>query len=239
MEFLREQNNGLICLDGTQKRLPCLTAWVKSSAVFWAFPSFPVAVMSFKTGKPDGSGYNEPVAMQYHATRKLWRVYLPASSFTEKCETYYKLTATDENGDRIVFGEGMLRVYAGKITDTGEQTETAEDCYALFSDGNWRRITVVSNSLGELTFSVAQTATTPIAGQTFSQPYAYNRTTGKFYSLNGVVDSTGEAYLAVAEAPSEEGEKSYAKNETSGLYYRIETSQDATGTMTANVGEQK
>ena len=56
MDFLNEQNNGLVRLDGTHLQLPTLSAWQGSSAVFWVRAPFACLAMSFDAHRPRGGG---------------------------------------------------------------------------------------------------------------------------------------------------------------------------------------
>lgn len=229
---MREQNNGIVVLDGDcGMRLPILDAWVNSSAVYWFRPSFPVTGMTLMVGNSGADGWAARVAMHYHAERGLWRAYVQGRNFKVRSETRYKVVAVDEYGARHVGGGGILRVYDGAIPDVEEWTET---CLAAFPDGVVRKVEVKEDETGEPIFTIGQAVEGAEADA--GTVYAYNRATGFYYRVTPFIDSAGEPMLSVADKPSPGGDDCYAKG-TSGFYYRIECAEDSSGAMALQTGE--
>lgn len=240
MDFLNEQNNGFVRLDGTQLRLPTLTAWRLSPSVYWFRLGYPCAAMSFKAGNADGAEYGEAVAMAFDPARELWRAYVPGRIFAAPCETYYKVVCWDEYGRRHVCGEGVFRVQGGALRDPDEEPLEADGCFVPFPDGKWRRVTVFTDAAGELSFLVEQRG---FASDEFtdapSQPFAYEKASGLYHALTGFVDASGEAYLAVSSGGVTGRSGAFARDEKTGLYHRVETVRDEAGEMASVVGEAR
>ena len=228
---MREQNDGMVVLDGSLQRLPILRAWVNSSAVYWVKPSYPATGMIFLVGNAAVDGWAARLSMTCHPMRGLWRVYVPGAAFTERCETRYRIVSLDENGARHVEGEGIFRVYSGRIPDIADTTET---CMATFPDGKVRAVIVSEDSTGTPMFVVgdvvedAKPDTRPI--------YALDNSTGFFHLVGAFFDDAGEPMLSVAEEPSEGGEKTFARG-VNGFYYRVDCGVDEAGEMALKTGE--
>ena len=227
---MREQNDGMVVLDGSLQRLPILRAWVNSSEVYWVKPSYPATGMLFMAGNADMSGWAAQLAMTCHPKRGLWRVYVPGAAFTARCESRYRIVSLDENVARHVEGEGILRVFDGAIPDVADSTET---CLATFPGGEVREVTVKDDSTGTPIFSVGEVVE---GAEADARPiYAFNKATGFFYLVTAFVDEAGEPMLSVAEEPSEGGEETFARGE-SGFYYRVDCAVDSTGVMALQTG---
>ncbi len=240
MEFLHEQNDGYVRLDGTRMRLPPLSSWKRSSAVFWFRAPFPCVAMSFKVGSADGTRYEATLAMTLSPPHGLWRAYVPGRFFGEHCETRYKVTCLDLSGGRHVCGEGILRVYGGTIRDADEEPLSADGCLVPFPDGKWRRVTVFTDAAGELSFRVEQDAfSSDDFADTPEQAFAYEKASGLYYALTGFVDEAGEAYLSVSPSGVTGKEGAFALDPKTGLYHRVETVRDEVGEMAPAVGETK
>ena len=237
MNPFREQNNGVIAPDGTSKRLPILHAWQGSSAVYWVVPAYPPSGMQFKVGSPDKGGWQAALSMSYHRKRGMWRVYVPGRNFRGHYETIYRLVSFDGEGGRHVEGEGVLRVHAGLIPDGNDDIVVTS--HVLFADGKWRKITVSEDESGAPTFVVGGVATsTEDFDETPKRPYAYNKATGMFHEISGVIDEVGEAVLVVSETPIESGgDATFALDEKTNLYYRLETVVDESGEVAVVAGE--
>ena len=228
---MREQNNGIVVLDGSLQRLPILTAWVKSSAVWWFRPSYPALGMSVKVGNAGANGWVADVKMTCHPERGMWRAYVHGSRFSERCETRYKVESVDELGARHVEGEGILRVYDGAIPDAEDGTEL---CIAAFPDGTVREVTVAEDETGTPSFVIGN----PVEGSNWdSKPiYAFNNATGYFHLVTAFIDEAGEPMLSVAEEPSSGGYESYARD-ASGFYRRVECARDESGATMLQTGK--
>ena len=229
---MREQNDGIVVLDGDCGRLPpILDAWVNSSAVYWFRPPFPATGMTLMVGSARADGWAAKVKMYCHPKRGLWRAYVPGRTFTVRSETRYKVVALDEHGMRHVCGEGILRVYDGSVPDVEEYTAK---CLAAFPDGTVREVTVAEDEAGEPSFVVGN----PVDGASASAGpiYAYNKASGFFHAVTAFFDEAGEPMLAVADEPSAGGFESYAKD-SSGFYRRVECAEDDAGEMALQTGE--
>lgn len=238
MKFLNEQNDGLVRLDGTQLRLPPLSAWVRSSAAFWFRPPFPCPAMSFKLGNADGTAYAATLAMTLSPPHGLWRAYVPGSFFTAHCETRYKVVCVDSSGGHHVCGEGILRVQGDAIPDSEDEPISGEGCYVQFPDGKWRKVTVFTDAAGEMSFLVEQDG---FASDEFentpTKPFAYEKASGLYYALSGFIDEAGEAYLAISSDGVSGQSGAFALDPKTGLYHRVETVRDEVGEMAPAVGE--
>lgn len=242
MNCLREQCNGIITVDGTKKSLPIVEAWCGSSSVYWVNPSFPVNGMLLKIGNPDKSGWFDTIPLYYHPERGMWRAYVPGTYFRCHAETAYKIVAIDEYDRRTVAGEGILRVYGGSIHDImDDPLESPEiQCYAPFSDGSWRKVTVTEDVFGETVFRIGEKAVD--VGQFEQTPkdlYAYNKARGVFFSVSGKIDEVGEPTLYCSDTPSTFGEQSFALDDASKFYYRIEATIDEVGETILKVGDKQ
>lgn len=227
---MREQNDGTVVLDGSLQRLPILRAWVNSSEVYWAKPSYPATGMIFLVGNADMNGWAAQLAMTCHPKRGLWRVYVPGAAFTARYETRYRIVSLDENGARHVEGEGILRVFDGAIPDVADSTET---CLATFPGGEVREVTVREDSTGTPIFSVG--GVVQGADADVRPIYAFNKATGFFHLVTAFVDEVGEPMLSVADEPSEGGEETFARGD-SGFYYRVDCAEDSAGAMMLQTG---
>lgn len=240
MNYLNEQNNGVITLDGTLRALPMLSAWRRSSAVYWVRPPFPCLAMIFKVADVAGETFVATLSMQYHATRGMWRVYIPGTYLHDKGEMIYKVVCWDGEKARHVCGEGILRVYGGLVADAADEPMEADGCFAFFPDGKWRRVSVFVDEVGEMAFSVAQNGYATIEfGAPPTTPYAYNPVTGLYYAVSGFVDEAGEAYLSVASEGVEGQNSAFAKNDTTGFFYRVEAGVDEVGEAILSVGKEE
>ena len=227
---MREQNDGMVTLDGSLERLPILRAWVNSSAVYWVNPSYPATGMIFLVGNADMSGWAAQLAMTCHPQRGLWRVYVPGKAFTERSETRYRIVSLDEDGARHVEGEGIFRVCSGSIPDAADSTET---CRATFPDGKVREVIVSEDSTGTPIFVVGDA----VEGATpdVRPIYAFDNATGFFHLVTAFIDETGEPMLSVADEPSEGGEETFARG-GGGFYYRVDCGEDEAGAMALKTG---
>jgi hypothetical protein len=228
---MREQNDGMVSLDGTLSQLPILKAWTNSSAVYWVKPSYPATGMMFMVGNEAMDGWAAILSMTLHPKRGLWRVYVPGAAFGGRYETRYKIVSLDGEGAKHVEGEGILRVYAGKIADVTPQGEVSE---VAFPDGEVRKVTVAEDSTGEPVFSIGDV----VEGATAeARPiYAYNKATGFFYLVTPFIDEVGEPMLSVADKPSDDGFDCFVKD-ASGFYFRrIDCFEDETGEMALQTG---
>lgn len=230
---MREQNDGMVALDGSLQRLPILRSWVNSSAVYWVKPSYPATGMLFKAGNPGMDGWAAQLSMTCHPKRGLWRVYVPGKAFTERCETRYRIVSFDENGARHVEGEGILRVFDGPIPDIADEAET---CLAAFPDGKVREVTVREDSTGTPTFSIGEVAESAEAD--IRPIYAFDKSTGFFHLVTPFMDEAGEPMLSVADDPAEGGEETFARG-ASGFYYRIDCAADQAGVMALQTGGKR
>lgn len=228
---MREQNNGIVALDGSLQRLPILEAWTNSSAVYWAKPSYPATGMVFLVGNAAMDGWAAQLTMTLHPQRGLWRVYVPGEAFTEHCETRYQIVSLDSEGMRHVEGEGILRVYKGAVPSVAD---TVQNCYATFPGGEVREVTVRNDSTGTPVFSVGGVVEGADADE---RPiYAFNKATGFYYLVTPFVDDAGEPSLSVADEPSEGGDETFVRD-ASGFYHRVECAADAAGAMALQTGE--
>ena len=238
---LNEQNNAIIALDGSHRRLPIITAWANSSSVFWVLPSFPTTAMQFKVGNADKTAWAATLKMCFHPKRGLWRIYIPGRYFTGRYETSYEIVVADEYGNRHVSGEGVLRVYASAIPDKNDSPSESpsENCYARFPDGKYRAVTVTEDEAGAPVFSIGA----EVDGAAFEgEPkriYAYNNATGLYHEVQSLVDEAGEASLSIVDEPSEDGEDCYVLNPATGFYHRIEVATDEAGELAMKTGEGK
>lgn len=227
---MREQNDGMVVLDGTLQRLPILTAWVNSSAVFWVRPSYPATGMIFLVGDAKAETWAAQLAMTLHPMRGLWRVYVPGAAFAERSETRYRIVSLDDQGSRHVEGEGIFRVYSGKIPDIADSTD---NCMATFPDGKVRAVMVKEDSTGTPIFAVGDVVDD--ADADVRPIWAFNKATGFFHLVTAFFDDAGEPMLSVAEEPSEGGEDTFVRG-VSGFYYRVDCAVDTSGTMMLQTG---
>ena len=224
MDFLNEQNNGLVRLDGTHLQLPTLSAWQGSSAVFWVRAPFACLAMSFKVGNADGSAYAATLAMTLSPPHGLWRAYIPGRFFTTPCETRYKVVCKDSCGERHVCGEGILRIQGGAIPDAEDGPVSSDGCFVQFPDGKWRKVTVFTDAAGEMSFLVEQDGfVSDDFADAPTQPYAYEKASGLYYALSGFIDEAGEAYLAISPDGVSGQAGAFALDPKTGLYHRVFT----------------
>ena len=240
--LFREQCNGAIsCTVDCSIPLPMLSAWCGASAVYWIAPAFPVSSMIMKVADADASEYAVSQPAYYHPSRGLWRVYVPGWVFTRHCETFYKIVAENGDDERCVLGEGRLRVHGGRVNDVCDsEGAKRKTCYAAFPGGFHRRVLVSEDSTGSLSFQVSDYV---IPSDKFerspSKMYAYDRKTGFFHAVSGIIDSSGTPTLSVSEETVSCGEASFALDEETNLYYRIETDIDETGVSALITGDRK
>lgn len=228
---MREQNDGMVVLDGSLQRLPILSAWTNSSAVYWVKPSFPPMSMRFLVGNANADGWAAQLDMTCHPERGLWRVYVPGRHFLARSETRYRVESVDDRGARHVEGEGILRVHSGAFPDAADRPQT---CEATFPDGRVRRVMVAEDETGTPMFVVGD----PVEGATPDPApiYAFNAATGYFHLVSAFIDEAGEPMLSVADEPSGGGEESYALD-ASGFFHRVECAEDDAGAMMLQTGE--
>lgn len=228
---LREQNDGMVVLDGTLSRLPILAAWVNSSAVYWVRPAYPATGMTFMVGDADSDGWAARIAMTCHPVRGLWRVYVPGKTFTKRCETRYRIVSVDDSNCRHVDGEGILRVYTGGIDDI---SDSVENCYATFPGGAVRAVTVAQDETGVPVFSVGEVVE---GAESDVKPiYAYNKATGFYHLVTAFVDEAGEPMLSVADDPADAGGRATFVRDASGFYHRVECAEDTAGAVMLQTG---
>ena len=227
---MREQNNGIIVLDGSLGALPILPAWTNSSAVYWVKPSFPVTGMAFLVGNAAADGWAAQVEMVYHPQRGLWRAYVPGSVFTAHCETRYMIVSIDGECMRHVEGEGILRVHTGAFHGVAD---TVRNCYIAFPDGKVRDVAVTEDSTGAPIFTVG--GVVEAAPGDVRPAYAHNNATGRFYLVSAFIDETGAPMLSVADEPSDGGEDTYVRDE-SGFYRRMDCATDDAGATMLQTG---
>ena len=229
----REQNNGYVALDGSQRQLPILEAYVGSSSVYWFKPEYAAAEMSLRIGDARKISWSEPIRMSCHPKKGLFRVYVPGANFKQRCETYYQVITVDENGNKHISGEGIIRIYSSHISEVVDESIVA---YAWFPDDKARSVTITEDEVGAPIFTIGDVVDAPIGKlQTI---YAFNKATGFFHIVSTFFDDVGEPMLSVSEEAIEGGADRFVLDE-SGFYRRIECAEDDSGSMMLQTGEKR
>ena len=232
MNGFHEQCDGVISTDGSYKRLPILSAWSGSSAVYWINPQAPATELDIKIGNSDKSGWNCSLKAYYHPKRELYRVYVPGKYFTGHYETVYQIVEVYENDSKHVLGEGALRVYKSAIQGIAESQIVA--C-AKWPDGHVREITIREDETGAPVFSIGEVVEKEIS---HGEIYAYNNATGQFHLVTTFFDEVDEPMLTVSETPVNGGFDQFVPD-ANGFYRRIECAEDDSGSMTLQTGDKR
>lgn len=230
---IREQNNGIVSIDGTFRRLPILNAYVNSSSVYWFRTGFPYERLVLKVGNEDKTRWIAICKATYHASCGMYRVYVSPKYFPRHCETAYQVSAIDDKGSKSILGEGILRVYSSAI----DEQERKIDCKAKFPDGEWHVITVSEDECGAPVFTVGEVAEEPPEDEV--ELYAWDNSRGYYFKVVAQIDEVGVRILALDQTPHESGEETFARDEATGFFRRIEGVKDDAGVETLVVGEEK
>lgn len=227
-----EQNNGIVIIDGTTKRLPMLTAWKNSSSVYWVKPEYLASEMYFKVGSADGKSWAANISMFCHARRGLFRAYVPGLHFAGgRYETKYQIVTIDEEGCEHVSGEGVIRVFDSSI---GEYAPFHVVARAGWPDGNVREITITEDETGAAIFTVGGI----VEGEApQGEIYAHENSSGQFHLVTTFIDEVGEPMLSVSENPVNGGFDQFVAD-GSGFYRRIECATDESGSTTLQTGDK-
>ena len=229
---MREQNNGIVTLDGSGRALPILTAWSRSSAVFFFNPSHQFTELTLKVGDAEAKTWAGSFKGTWHWSSRMFRVYVPGRVFTKRCETVYQVMAVDDNGSRHVCGEGKLRVNESAI----HEDEPTKDCIAFFeADGKWRKVVVTEDESGHPAFAVGDVTDAP-GEQT--DIYAFDNAQGFYFKVSGMFDELNQPILALDDTPLGDGKETFVKDEATGFYRRMDAERDTSGHETLVVGEK-
>lgn len=231
MNSLHEQCDGMISIDGTSRQLPILYAWHGSSAVYWINAPFVSSKLYIRIGKSDLSGFQTKLFAHYHPVRGMWRVYVPGTFFSAKCETWYQIGISDENEQNHVYGEGKLRVNASHIQVVDDKKKVS---YAWWPDGKARKIVIEEDKVGEPVFSVGEIVDAPVGR--IQEIFAFNKATGFFHSVSTFFDEANEPMLSVSDEPVEAGEDRFVED-VCGFYRRIECFTDESEATALQTGE--
>ena len=232
MNGFHEQCDGVVTLDGSHKRLPILSAWANSSAVYWINPQAPATAMFIKVGNANKDGWNCSLKAYFHPKRGMYRVYVPGKYFTGHYETVYQIVEVDENDSRHISGEGALRVYKSSIQEAEEIQIVA--C-AKWPDGLVREIKIREDETGAPVFSIGEVVEKEISQ---GEIYAFNNATGQFHLVTTFFDEVDEPMLTVSETPVNGGFDQFVAD-ANGFYRRIECEEDDSGSMTLQTGEKR
>lgn len=230
MKVFNEQCDAMISPDGSYKRLPIISAWANSSAIYWINPLAPATALFIKIGNADRTGWNCSLKAYYHPKHELYRVYIPGKYFTGHYETVYQIVEVDENDSRHVFGEGILRVFKGSIQEVSDGQIVA---WAKWPDGLVREIAIREDDVGAPVFSVGKIVDKEVS---LGEIYAHNNATGQFHLVTTFFDDVGEAMLAVSETPVNGGFDQFVADEGN-FYRRIECGTDSSGFTTLKTGD--
>lgn len=229
---MREQNNGIVAIDGSSRGLPILYSWVRSSAVFWFSTNHQFTELSLKVGNADKSKWVGTYKATFHWSLNMFRVYVPSAAFKEGCETVYQVVAVDDEGGRHVCGEGKLRVRASSIPED----EPYKDCKAYFeADGKWRKVVVSEDESGHPAFAVGDETDAP--GEP-TDIYAFDNAQGFYFKVSGVFDETHQPILALDDTPLGDGKETFVRDDVTGFYRRMDAMKDESGHETLVVGEK-
>jgi len=239
MEPINEQSNGFVVADGSRKELPILEAWKRSSSVYWVWIPPHCQSVIFKVGNRNRTGFSISIRMEFHPKRNLWRAYIPGRYLTEKAETVYKIVGSDENGSREVLGEGVFRIHEGTAEDYEDEVYTADECYVLFDDQLWRRVTVSEVTGGAKVLTVERDGIHPsVFEKVPHQPYALNLANSLYYAIGGTVGSSGVPVLTVSQTGASNKSASSARDDSTGFRYRIEAETTQSQTVVLKVGNR-
>ena len=233
MKAFNEQCDAVISLDGSHKRLPIVSAWANSSAVYWINPQAPATALYVKIGNANKSGWNCSLKAYYHPKRGMYRVYVPGKYFTGHYETVYQIVEVDDGDARHVLGEGALRVYRSAIQD---QADEIRECCASFPDGKCRRISISYDDTGAPVFDVSVDSF--VSGVLPGPLFAYDKAKGAFFRVTGVIDESGTPTLDVAQEPADDGERKYFHDPKTGFYRPMDAAEDSSGVESLVTGDQ-
>lgn len=229
---IQEQNDGMVSLDGSGRALPILNAFANSSAVYWFGTQVPYEGIFLKVGNEDKTGWIASCKATFHASCRMYRVYVGGRNFPKGCETVYQVMAVDDNGARHVCGEGKLRIARSAI----DEHEASRECMAKFPDGEWRKVTVTEDEAGAPIFKVGEVAEEPPKDE--RDLYAWDNSRGFFFKVVGLIDEVGVRILALDQEPLGDGAESFAFDDATGFYRRVEAEMDESGAETLVVGEK-
>lgn len=230
---MKEQNNGIVVIDGTLRELPILNAWINSSSVFWVKAEFVCEQIFMKIGKSDKSGWSATVSGRYHPEYGMFRFYVPCRAFTDVCETAYRLVCIDDNDSRHVGGEGKLRVRKPKIVDVNDAVRS---CLVKFDDGKCREVVIDDDNVGVPVFTVLE----EIVKVEEDPPILYSYDKGKrlYFALYGVTVD-GELTLELSQEGEEDKGDSYVVDRSSGFYRKVESVEDDVGVEVLVSGDKE
>lgn len=235
---MQTRADSVVVIDSTRvgKRLPIVEAWANSSHVMHVITDCVMASVTVKVGDPIEQKFRAGVEGIFHPVQNYWHFYLPKSNFRAG-EAFYKVVASDMEGNRHVLGEGVLRVYKSLFDDAsdGDGAEEAYDNAYVKFDNAWYAIRVSKDDGGALCFDVVGTTSHP--EDATGTPYAYCPKDGLYHAIRVERDEVGELMLTV-DSMGEEGEGAFAIG-TDGFYHRIEAVEDGAGGLALQVGEKQ
>lgn len=228
---MKEQNNGIVVLNGTLRELPILNAWINSSSVYWVKTNSVRDKVFLKIGNSDKSGWTATSEGRYQPGWGMYRFYVPPKSFIKTCETVYRIITVDDKGNRHVEGEGKLRVAKPMITDVNDEIRTV---IVKFDDGKCREVYVELDSSGTPTYVIMEN--TVACEYEPEVVYSHNKQSGLYHALMGKVGKEG-VYLELDEKGKTGEDMSFVRDEDSGFYRRVESVTDSAGVEVLDSGE--
>lgn len=226
--------------DKVGKPLPIVEAWKNSTHVMLVYPDCVYARLGVKIGRGDASYYGSTIWGTLHPVRGFWYFYIPKSAFEIGGETAYKIVSTDLEGSRHVCGEGVLRVFAGRIDDTADgagNSDATSTAYVKFEEV-WYSVNVSEDESGNLAFAINTTVDAP-SDEDSGTPFAYCRRTGLYHAVSIYRDASGTLALAAEENGVEGDSASFALDRKTGFFYRMEAKTDESGTVSLEVGDRQ
>jgi len=233
---MTEQCNGIVVCDGSGRVLPILTAYINSSAVYYAKMGFQYQRCYMKVGNADKSAWAGTVLGAFDVATGMFEFYVPGRYFSETCETAYRILAIDDYGHRTVCGEGKLRVGKVRISDINDAVRS--NLVFFQEDGKWREVNIVTDSTGTPTYNVMQEPTEPPKGVLPGELYAFDTAKNKFFAISGYIDSVGVYALSVADTPSTSGKEDFIYDTATGFYRRAEALDDGVGGESLSIGDE-
>lgn len=223
---------------GRDGYLGILEAWRGSALVAWLDVRDGFEKLWLKVKAVGASDFFDGVEATYNPNMKLWRIVAPSSYFPNGGESVFKVIGkVVTSDDRIVIGEGKLRVRAGFQTDPNDYIHAIGKTAIVRGDGDkLYRVTARKDATGALAFKLTDvddipkwtkdTGVTPVNLSDFDGTYyAHDEETGFYRPLAVTIDEEGKPMLVSGDLELE-GDDSFALDEHTGFYRLIKQTND-------------
>lgn len=228
------------------RRLPILGAWKNSASVICARINGYAKSLKLRIAPPNSDSYRYGVNGVYHPVLNLWYFYAKPSLFKEIGEGEYKFVAVDERENAHVIGEGCIRIDGSRLKDANEtpsedggDVDDGKGCFLKFDDDMWRSVTVETDESGDLSFVIGEEYNSDFFDIPPRDSYAFNKSTGYYHRLRGLIDESGEPAIEVEDYNTSSDMSTFVKDESTGFFYKIEADVDSVGELALEIGEKR